>query len=141
MHIRKRTILIAEDNPGLSRVLSFKFKSCGFDPVSCLDGGAAWKAFQASKIDAVVSDHEMPVLSGVDLIERIRSVDSRIPCFMVTGRQLELHADPRVSDLDILEIFGKPFSPIAIIDAVTTALASHHCTSPVDQADALETTE
>ncbi len=42
MPTEKRKVLIAEDNPGLARVLSFKFKSCGFEPITCGNGGEAW---------------------------------------------------------------------------------------------------
>ncbi len=115
-------VLIAEDNPGLARVLSFKFAVSGFEPVTCGDGGEAWEAFCASKISAVVSDHEMPVMSGLDLITRVREMDDRVPCFLVTGRQLELSRDPRVARLNVEQVFGKPFSPGTVVSAVADAI-------------------
>ena len=118
----KRKILIAEDNPGLARVLSFKFKSCGFEPITCCNGGEAWKSFCDSQVAAVVSDHEMPVMSGLELIHRVREMDGKLPCFLVTGRQLELSRDPRVLNLNIQEVFGKPFSPGTVVSAVSDAI-------------------
>ncbi|OYP34059.1 response regulator [Rhodopirellula sp. MGV] len=122
-----KKILIAEDNPGLARVLSFKFQSCGFTPITCADGATAWEAFQDTEIAAVVSDHEMPALSGLELIARIRQLRPEMPCFLVTGRKLELSRDPRVIELGVQEVFGKPFSPAVVVEAVAEAT---HTTLP-----------
>ena len=116
MSSTKPTVLIAEDNPGLARVLSFRFESLGFMTVTCLDGGQAWQAFNEQPIAAVVSDHEMPVMTGVKLIQRIKKVDPAVPCFLVTGRQLELSQDPTVIELGVCEVFGKPFSPMTLMN-------------------------
>jgi CheY-like chemotaxis protein len=114
-------ILIAEDNPCLARVLSFKFRASGYSVVVCADGQEAWVAFESNPVAAIVSDHEMPVLSGVDLFRRVRAVDKSIPLFMVTGRQLEL--PPGIDEeLDMTKVFGKPFSPGAVITAVDDAI-------------------
>lgn len=121
--MKSKRVLIAEDNPGLAKVLSFKFKSCGFEVVTCGDGAKAWDAFQANDIDAVVSDHEMPLMSGVELITEIRKVDHHVPCFMVTGRQLELSKNPQIAKLNVVDIFAKPFSPGAVVESVNTAIA------------------
>ncbi|MEO1529151.1 MAG: response regulator [Planctomycetota bacterium] len=127
--MKSKRVLIAEDNPGLAKVLSFKFKSCGFDVVTCGDGAKAWDAFQSEPVDAVVSDHEMPRMSGVQLITEIRRVDDGVPCFMVTGRQLELSRDPKIAELLITDIFAKPFSPGAVVEAVSVAIAEQPNTS------------
>ncbi|MCA9135188.1 MAG: response regulator [Planctomycetales bacterium] len=131
MSSEKQQVLIAEDNPGLARVLSFKFKSCGFEPITCANGGEAWKSFCDSQVVAVVSDHEMPIMSGIELIQRVREMDSKIPCFLVTGRQLELARDPRVLKLNISEVFGKPFSPGTVVSAVTDAINKTAPASPI----------
>ena len=118
----KPKILIAEDNPGLARVLTFKFDACGYDPITCSDGGHAWDAFEREPIAAAVCDHEMPVMTGLDLIRRIRQHCPEMPCFLITGRQLELVRDPRVKELRVADVFGKPFSPGAVVEAVGAAI-------------------
>ena len=115
-------VLIAEDNPGLARVLSFKFKSCGFTPIVCGDGQLAWEAFQANAPVAIISDQEMPRMSGVELCKKVRSQNAAIPFILVTGRQLELSTTGVVEELGITRIFGKPFSPADVITAVNDAI-------------------
>ncbi len=123
--MNEKKILIAEDNPGLARVLAFKFKSAGFTPVSCINGQLAWDAFQDDLFLAVVSDQEMPYMTGVELCQHIRNVDARVPLFLVTGRQLELSNTDTVETLGLSEIFAKPFSPSKVINAVEVAITNH----------------
>ena len=115
-------ILIAEDNPGLARVLSFKFKTSGFAPLVCSDGQSAWEAFQQNDFVAVVSDQEMPRMTGIELCKNVRSVDPEIPFFLVTGRQMELRSAGVQEEHSINEIFAKPFSPATVILAVSAAM-------------------
>lgn len=122
MDVKK--VLIAEDNPGLARVLTFKFKSCGFTPVACANGKLAWEAFQNETFSAVVSDQEMPLMTGIELCQNIRSVNAAIPLFLVTGRQLELSNTEVVKSLGISELFAKPFSPGNVVKAVDAAIIS-----------------
>lgn len=115
-------VVIAEDNPGLARVLSFKFKSSGFTPIVCSDGQIAWEAFQSNDPVAVISDQEMPRMSGVELCRSVRAENATIPFFLVTGRQLELSNTGIIEELGITKIFGKPFSPADVIAAVNHAI-------------------
>ena len=115
-------VLIAEDNPGLAKVLSFKFKGSGFTPITCPNGQVAWDSFQENDVAAVISDQEMPNLTGVELCRNIRESGSTVPFFLVTGRQLELKATGIEEELSIHQIFGKPFSPAQVVDAVQAAL-------------------
>lgn len=122
MSVTPNTVLIAEDNPGLARVLSFKFKSCGYSPLVCADGQLAWEAFQNNEVVAIVSDQEMPRMSGVELCRNVRSKNRDIPFFLVTGRQLELSTTGVEEELRINQVFGKPFSPADVIAAVGAAI-------------------
>lgn len=117
-----RKILIAEDNPGLARVLSFKFKASGFKPVTCADGQLAWEAFQADDFAAVISDQEMPRMTGIDFCRNVRAQNPKLPFFLVTGRQLELAGTGIIEELKVTECFAKPFSPGSVVSAVEAAI-------------------
>ena len=127
----KTRVLIAEDNPGLARVLSFKFKSSGFDPITCGNGKLAWETFQTESFAAVISDQEMPYMTGIELCQKIREVNPDVPFFLVTGRQLELVSSGAADGLNITSIFAKPFSPGIVQTAVSDAIGN-----PVGEASA-----
>lgn len=121
--MNKPTVLIAEDNPGLAKVLSFKFRASGFDVTTTPDGQTAWEAFQRNPTSAVVSDQEMPHKTGVELCRSIREIDKSVPLFLVTGRQMELSTTGVSDELKLSGMFAKPFSPAAIVAEVNRAIA------------------
>lgn len=88
----------------------------------CSDGQAAWEAYQQNDFVAVISDQEMPRMTGVELCKNIRTMDPEKPIFLVTGRQLELKSTGVQEEHHINEIFAKPFSPAIVIAAVTAAV-------------------
>ncbi len=89
MSTSPRKVLIAEDNPGLARVLSFKFKASGFLPVTCADGQLAWEAFQGDDFVAVLSDQEMPRMTGIELCRNVRSSKPNLPFFLISSIDLK----------------------------------------------------
>lgn len=66
-------ILVAEDERITRTSLVRQLQRWGHEVVATEDGEGAWEAFQAGEFDLVLTDWEMPRLSGVGLIERIRT--------------------------------------------------------------------
>jgi adenylate cyclase len=81
-------ILIAEDEPISRRSLERQLGRWGHDVATASDGAEAWQAFQAGEFDIVVSDWDMPEVTGVELIRRIRAARNRafVYIIMLTGR-------------------------------------------------------
>ena len=68
-------ILIAEDERVTRTALARQLQSWGHEVISTEDGQQAWEQFEATpEIDIVISDWEMPRVSGVELV-RHREVD------------------------------------------------------------------
>jgi len=81
-------ILIAEDERVTRASLTRQLQGWGHEVVAAEDGEAAWEAFRAGAFDIVITDWEMPHLSGLELIRRIRSSETPnfIYVMMLTGR-------------------------------------------------------
>lgn len=120
------TVLIAEDNRGLARVLSFKLRTTGMLPTVCRDGTEAWAAFSAQRPTAIVSDYQMPGLNGLELAERVREVApaEELPFVLVTGRETDLDALALRSSLGISAVLAKPFSPTELCDLLRNLIAA-----------------
>lgn len=116
-------ILVAEDNPGLARVMEFKLRQQGFEVVVCPDGQAAWEQVQQAHFDAVVTDFEMPRLNGAELCEKIRGEESLadVPIVLVTAREPELNQDVLKSQ-GITRVYSKPYSPRELIESIQELL-------------------
>jgi two-component system cell cycle response regulator len=68
-------ILIAEDDTASRLVLEAALAGLGHEIITAIDGEQAWQLFQSEKVEAIISDREMPGLNGVDLCRRIRGSD------------------------------------------------------------------
>ncbi|MGC8736614.1 MAG: chemotaxis protein CheW [Dissulfurimicrobium sp.] len=80
-------ILLAEDSGFYRNLLSSYLSSAGFDVISAEDGQDAWEKLQQESFDIVITDIEMPRLSGFELTKKIRE-DERlktIPVIVVTS--------------------------------------------------------
>lgn len=120
------TVLIAEDNRGLARVLSFKLRTTGMLPTVCRDGDEAWAAFNSQRPMAIVSDYQMPGLNGLELAARVREVASaeELPFILVTGRETDLDALALRSSLGISAVLAKPFSPTELCELLRNLIAA-----------------
>jgi len=66
-------ILIAEDERITRMTLARQLQSWGHDVTAAEDGEQAWEKFSAAEFDIAITDWEMPKLSGVELIKRLRA--------------------------------------------------------------------
>jgi sigma-B regulation protein RsbU (phosphoserine phosphatase) len=81
-------VLIAEDERITRVSLARQLASLGHEVVAAEDGEQAWEAFGKAPFDIVITDWEMPRLSGVELIARIREKprESYVYIMMLTSR-------------------------------------------------------
>ncbi len=72
------TILHVEDNRPLARRVNERLTNGGFHVQSCSDGLAAWEILKTSaRCDVLIVDNNLPGLSGLELILRVRSIVHR----------------------------------------------------------------
>lgn len=119
-----KRVLVAEDNAGLAHVMSFNLRTLGLEVVVAVDGHKAWAAAQDQTFDLVVTDHEMPGMTGIELCTRLRQLPeyAKTPIIMVTARELELDLQNLRDTLSIASIFSKPYSPARIKEKVDELL-------------------
>lgn len=108
-----RRALIAEDNAALSRVIAFSLRKAGFATTVAADGAEALRHAELAEYDLVVTDHQMPHLTGVQLTARLREMDRfrDTPIVLLTAKGLELDADRLAADYGVAAVLIKPFSP------------------------------
>jgi CheY-like chemotaxis protein len=119
-------ILVAEDSSVLRLVLRRTFSEAGFAVTTAADGLEAWDQVQQHDFDAIVTDEQMPGLSGSELCERLRQHQrwARTPIIMVTAKAYELDRDLLGDHLGISTVFVKPFSPSKVLRAVQQCIHS-----------------
>ena len=118
------TILLAEDDPDIRHLVSYKLTKGGFDVVEVGDGMAALRAARENQPDLVLLDVRMPRLSGIEVCRELRAglLGPTVPIIMLTARS-------RPQDLEqgfaagATEYIVKPFSPRELQQRVEAALA------------------
>lgn len=108
-----KTVLVAEDNAALRRVIGFALKGCGFEVTAAADGLEAWRAASEKPFDLIVTDQQMPNMTGVELVEHVRKsdVNAKAPVILLTAKGLELELDRLREQYGVSAMLHKPFSP------------------------------
>lgn len=108
------TVLIAEDNRHMRQVLRALLSGLGVNKVIEADNGAAaMRQFETEPVDVLITDWEMPELTGLELVRRIRdhavSPDPDLPVIMLSGHASKCRV-LEARDAGITEFLSKPMS-------------------------------
>jgi DNA-binding response OmpR family regulator len=114
-------ILIADDDYAIRHLIAKLLIGRGFTVTTVNDGEQAWEALCDGPFDVLLTDNQMPELSGVELIERIRAAGLRLPVIMVSGA-FALEEMCSYPGLHIHQVLPKPFNPSELVKAVQIAL-------------------
>src|SRR5271167_4931048 len=109
-------ILIAEDDDIIRRIISNALAGDGYAVNAAADGEQAWEALRHNAYALLVTDNEMPRLTGIKLIERIRKAGMSLPVIVASGN----FPVDRVRDypqFQITAVIPKPFRKLEFLDA------------------------
>jgi DNA-binding response OmpR family regulator len=115
-------ILVADDDQGVRDVVANALRLASYRVGCAHDGEDAWNALSSNGYDLLITDHEMPRLTGLDLLRRVRDRKPDVPVILISGTL------PR-DDPDLLRLIEpglaleKPFSLKDLLGAVRRFLA------------------
>jgi CheY-like chemotaxis protein len=78
-------ILVVEDEPDICKLNAETLTELGYIVDTAGDGVMAWEALKRNSYDLIVTDNEMPGLSGAGLLEKLHHNRKFIPVIMATG--------------------------------------------------------
>lgn len=113
-------ILVVDDDPAISEMLTIVLESEGFEPVAVMDGNEAVPTARAEQPDLILLDLMLPGMNGVDICRAIRQ-ESSVPIVMLTAKTdtvdvvlgLESGADDYIT---------KPFKPKELVARIRARL-------------------
>jgi CheY-like chemotaxis protein len=126
----KRLVLVADDDPDMRRLVATLLRMAGHRVIEASDAtqvldrieSTVWRA-QRDPIDVIVSDINMPGLSGLDLLAALRCAESNTPVVLITAFGDE-ETRVEASELGAAALLDKPFEPQALRAAVAGARAA-----------------
>jgi two-component system alkaline phosphatase synthesis response regulator PhoP len=114
-----RTVLVADDETHILNVLTIKLRNAGYTVLAAQDGEEAYQLACAHKPDLIITDFQMPRLSGIELSARLRCTPATrdIPAVLLTARGFSMSIRDVVEN-NIREVIAKPFSPREVLALV-----------------------
>lgn len=82
-------ILLIEDDRPLNKAISVYFKKEKFYVLSSFSGQEALDILSQNNLDLIILDINLPDLSGFDLIEQIKIINSNIPILILSACDLD----------------------------------------------------
>ena len=106
---RKKRILVVDDEPDLTYTLKLGLEDTGsFEVDAFNDPELALSAFKPGNYDFLLIDIRMPKMSGYDLYDKIRAIDSKVKSCFITAYEINYQALREQFPLLKMECYAKP---------------------------------
>ena len=112
-------ILIVDDEPAIRRLARAALERAGLVCEAAKDAIDAAACLERARFDLVLTDVDMPGVSGLALARAIRCGRPALPVLVMSGGAYEREA----AQLGACAFLPKPFSPATVVEAVTASLA------------------
>jgi len=114
-------VLVIDDDASLRFALEAVLGDAGLGVVTAASGAAGLQAFESGGADAVLTDLAMPEMDGLEVLTRLRALDSGVPVIMLTAHGSERVAVAAMKS-GAYDYLPKPFDPDEIVLAVRRAI-------------------
>lgn len=130
--MNKHRILLVEDDPGISEMLTNYLTTENYEVVRAVDGQEACSLFDHTAFSLVLLDLMIPIISGMDVMQHIRK-NSVVPVIIVSAKDTE--ADKTLGlGLGADDYITKPFS---VAEVLARIKANIRRTTQYDSASAV----
>jgi len=120
-----KRVLVVDDEIHIVHVVAIKLRNNGYEVLTAENGEQAYEIAAVEKPDIIVTDCQMPVMGGLEFVEKLRNNDElkKIPVIMLTARSFDISEDLK-QQLNISECLSKPFSPKELLSYIEDILFS-----------------
>jgi FixJ family two-component response regulator len=125
MNVQARTIAVIDDDPRVLESLLNYLASCGFKAESYLSAEQFLGSGAISNCMCIIADIEMPKMSGLGLLQHIRSSHSTVPVVIITGKPSE-HSEAFYLERGAIGFFRKPVDCDALADLIGSVCERSH---------------
>ena len=119
----EKKVLVVDDEIHIVHVVAIKLRNNGFTVITAENGAQAFERACEDKPDIIVTDCQMPVMTGLELIEKLRKNEGtkEIPVIILTARSFTIEQEQK-EQLQISECLSKPFSPKELLRSIEDIL-------------------
>jgi DNA-binding response OmpR family regulator len=116
-------ILLADDEPHITHVMARAVRSAGFEVITAEDGEEAFELAAERLPDLIVTDLQMPYMSGIELAEKLfgRKELAGIPVILLSARGYVVSEESgRMNNIRLT--LEKPFSAKNVVEQIRLLL-------------------
>ena len=119
----KLKALVAEDDRAFADIIRLALTRAGFEVSVAFDGQKAQQLAHSVQFNVVVSDYQMPIVNGENLLASIRatSLSREALLILCSAKSYELNSERLRDELGLSAIFYKPFSLSELVAVATNA--------------------
>jgi CheY-like chemotaxis protein len=129
-------ILLVDDDDDLRRLLRALLEGDGYQVFSCRDASRALKVFASrGDIDLLLTDFQMPQMSGVELCRRIAELQPDLPMLILSGAILPEDARVTIA-ANGWELIAKPCDVLVLLQTIASRLEAKRAANAVDKTEA-----
>jgi len=124
-------VLVADDEIHIIHVVAIKLRNNGYEVIAANNGAEAYDLACREKPDIVVTDYQMPVMTGIELIGKLREDErtKEIPVVLLTARSFAVSQEQQES-LGVASCLSKPFSPKELLKTIQDILYQRQLAAP-----------
>jgi DNA-binding NtrC family response regulator len=118
-----KRILFVDDEPLIRQLHKEVLSDVGYAVELAEDGAVAWDALQRQNYDLLITDHEMPKLTGVELLQKLHAARVYVPVIMVSGTMPTEELKPH-QVLPVKATLSKPYMIADLLNTVKNILSA-----------------
>jgi DNA-binding response OmpR family regulator len=118
-------ILVAEDDNEVRRFNVEVLMDSGYEVHAAEDGELAWEALQRNAYDLLITDNNMPKISGIDLCRKLHAARMALPVILTSGI-MPVEELKRHPWLQIEAKLHKPYTLAKLLGTVGNVLRATH---------------
>jgi DNA-binding response OmpR family regulator len=116
-----RRILVADDDVEIRDISAWVLTAYGYHADAVADGAAAREALRERSYDLLITDHNMPKVTGIELVKSLRAERMTLPVVLMSGILPE-EARVENSSLQLAATLLKPFTLEELLGKVAKVL-------------------
>jgi len=117
MNVHARTIAVIDDDPRVLESLLNFLSSCGYKAESYISAEQFLGSGGLSRCMCIIADIEMRKMSGLGLLQHVRSRNSALPVVIITGKPSE-RSEAFYLERGAIGFFRKPVDCDALADLI-----------------------
>ena len=123
--VNKTSLLVVDDDPTIRQIVTLLLQD-KYNVTACCNVDDAIEQWNLAKPELLLTDIEMGVRSGLDLIKHVRQFDQDIPIIVMSGALSAQLSCNYIESLGANKVVPKPFSILELTDLIGELLAGRN---------------